>query len=109
MVKFRLFILLAVIGMVSAGGVFSQEKKDAPIKGTLPKNWGKLGLSDDQKQKVYKAQAKYNEKIDKLKAEIKALQAEEKKELETVLTSDQKKRLIEILTGVKEPEKPKDK
>ena len=37
------------------------------------------------------------------------MQAEEKKELETVLTSDQKKRLIEILTGVKEPEKPKDK
>ena len=72
MVKFRLFILLAVIGMVSAGGVFSQEKKMRRLEGTLPKDWGKLGLSDDQKQKVYKAQAKYNEKIDKLKAEIKA-------------------------------------
>jgi translation initiation factor 2B subunit (eIF-2B alpha/beta/delta family) len=98
-------MLFAVIGAVSLGGVFSQEKKEPPIKGKLPANYSKLGLTDEQKQAVYKAQAKYAEKIDKLKAEIKALQAEEKKDVEAVLTPEQKKRLVELLTGAKEPDK----
>ena len=41
---------------------------DAPtkVKGMLPQHWGKIGLDDKQKQEIYKIQAKYNEKIDKL-------------------------------------------
>jgi len=42
-------------------------KKDDPpvkVKGFLPMNWGKIGLSDDQKQEIYKIQAKYGGEID---------------------------------------------
>ena len=64
--------LLALLGamFVLSGGLVGQEKKkddpkkkdDSPVKakGMLPPNWGKLGLSDEQKQKIYKIQNKYD-------------------------------------------------
>src|SRR5262249_30913098 len=39
-----------------------EDKKDTKVKGVLPANWGKLGLTDDQKQKVYKTQAEYKDR-----------------------------------------------
>ena len=45
------------------------EKKDEPpvkVKGQLPPNWKKLGLTDDQVQRIYKVQNKYDDEIDKL-------------------------------------------
>lgn len=91
-----------------AGGVVGQEpKKDEPkkddppvkLKGFLPMNWGKIGLTEDQKQQVYKIQGKYNTEIEKLEAKIQELKSTRDKELKTVLTADQKKRLEEILLG----------
>lgn len=73
-----------------------QDKKDEPaakVKGQLPQGWGKIGLTDDQKQKVYKVQAKYNEQIDKLEAQIKELKEKRDQERYEVLTAEQKKRL----------------
>ena len=102
--------LLALLGamFVLSGGLVGQEKKDDPkkkddapvkAKGMLPANWGKLGLTDEQKQSVYKIQGKYSEEIDKLDAKIKELKGTRDKEMKGVLTADQKKRLEEILTG----------
>ena len=90
-----------------SSGVIGQEpkkeqKKDEPVtkfKGQLPANWKKLGLSDDQVQQVYKIQSKHNEEIDKLEAKIREHKAARDKELRTVLTEGQKKRLEEILLG----------
>ena len=46
--------------------------KDTPkLKGQLPANWGKLGLTDEQKQKVYKVQAEFKEKIADLEKQLK--------------------------------------
>lgn len=102
---------------VLSGGLVGQEKKQDPkkdevkkddpkkddpavkAKGTLPANWKKLGLSDDQVQKIYKVQAKYGEEIDKLEAKIAELKAAMDKERRAILTADQKKRLEEILLG----------
>ena len=78
------------------------DKKDDPpakLKGTLPANWKKLGLTDAQVQEVYKIQGKYNEDIAKLESKIKELKAAREKDEKAVLTADQKKRLDEILTG----------
>jgi len=72
-------------------------KAEPKAKGQLPQNWKQLGLSDDQTQKVYKIQAKYNDDIDKLEAQIKDLKAKMSKERSEVLTAEQKKRLEEIL------------
>jgi Spy/CpxP family protein refolding chaperone len=100
------FALLGAM-FVMSGGLIGQDakkdgKKDDPpvkAKGVLPTNWGKLGLSDDQKQQIYKIQNKYDEEIDKLDAKIKELKAARTKDMKGVLTADQKKRLEEILLG----------
>ena len=78
------------------------EKKDEPVgklKGVLPPNWKKLGLTDSQVQDVYKVQNKYDTEIDKLQAKIDELKTNRAKDLKAVLTAEQKKRLDEILTG----------
>lgn len=103
-----------LLGMMFAlsGGLVGQEPKkqdskpavvkDEPVgkvKGFLPANWKKLGLSEDQIQKVYKVQAKYGDEIEKLEAKIAELKAAMTKERADVLTPDQKKRLEAILLG----------
>lgn len=95
------FVLLASHGSV-AQDAKKEVKKDDPVvkaKGVLPMNWGKLGLTDTQKQDVYTVQSKYNTEIDKLDAKIKELKATRDKEMKAVLTPEQKKRLEEILLG----------
>ena len=72
-------------------------KAETKAKGQLPQNWKQLGLTDDQTQKVYKVQSKYNEDIDKLKAQIEELKTKMAKERNEVLTPEQKKRLEDIL------------
>ena len=52
----RLLGLSVIVLVLFVGGWLVAQ--DA-IKGTLPANYGKLGLSDEQKQKVYKIQAEY--------------------------------------------------
>jgi Spy/CpxP family protein refolding chaperone len=104
-------LLTLIVGLLALTGgmteLAGQEKgkkddparKDEPagkVKGQLPQGWGKIGLTDDQRQKVYKIQAKYNDQIDKLEAQIKELKDKRDKERYEVLTADQKKRLKEL-------------
>ena len=108
----RLCLLALFSAMfVLSGGLVGEAKQDpkkkdppAKVKGTLPANWKKLGLTDAQVQDIYKIQGKYAEDIDKLDAKIKELKSARDKEMKTVLTAEQKKRLDEILLG-----KDKDK
>jgi hypothetical protein len=114
MTRLRLLVAVLFVSGVTAGFLVGaddkkpdEKKPDDPVKvtGHLPPNWAKLGLSNDQKQDIYKIQLKYTTKIDKLKAEIEALKAEEDAERYKVLTEEQKKKLKEIKLG----EKPADK
>lgn len=77
-------------------------KDDSPAKprlrGQLPANYRKLSLTQEQVQKIYKIQAGYDEKLSALEDQIKHMKADEKKEIEGVLTTAQKARLKEILT-----------
>jgi len=102
--------LLALFGgmFVLAGGLVGQEsKKDDPkkddtpakVKGKLPQYWGKIGLSDTQKQTIYTIQGKYGTEIDKLKAKIEELETTRDKEMKAVLSDDQKKALQAALLG----------
>ena len=82
------------------GDPTKDEKKDEPTakhKGTLPQNWREIGLTDNQKQEVYKIQTKYNDKIDKLEAEIKELKGKMTDERFKVLSVEQKKALEAII------------
>jgi hypothetical protein len=104
-----------VAALLLAGGWLMGEdpKKPAdpkdpvvPVRGTLPANWKKLGLTDTQTREVYRIRGTYAAKIDVLKRQIAELVGEEKVELEKVLTDAQKARLKELKLG--EPTKPKD-
>ena len=116
MVHVRLTLGLGVLALVLVGGgfLFGDDKKpddkEPKAKGTLPQHWKKLGLTDDQTQKVYKIETNYRTKIDALKQQIEALKDEEKGEMEKLLTDAQKARLKELKLGEKEPAKdaPKD-
>ena len=106
--------LVGVAMLMMSGGIIGQEKgtkkedtkkedtKKEPTtktkaKGQLPQNWGQLGLTDEQKQSVYRLQGKYNEEIDVLEAKIKELKSKMSEERSKILTAEQKKRLEQIL------------
>ncbi|HJZ59999.1 MAG TPA: hypothetical protein VKE74_33965 [Gemmataceae bacterium] len=107
MYRVLLFALLGGLILLSGGLIGQDAKKDDPkkddpavkAKGMLPPNWSKIGLSDSQKQDIYKIQNKYNSEIDKLEAQIKDLKATRDKEMKGVLTPEQKKLLAEITVG----------
>ena len=103
------------LALTLIGVVYSQDKKpddkkpdDKPpvkLKGSLPPNYKKLGLRDDQVQKILKIRADSRAKQDELLERIKKLKADEKELVEKVLTPEQMKRLREIKLG----DKPTDK
>ena len=73
-----------------------KEEASARYKGQLPPRWKQLGLTEDQTQKVYKVQARYNEQIDKMEDQIRELKSKRDRERYEVLTADQKKRLEDL-------------
>jgi Spy/CpxP family protein refolding chaperone len=79
----------------------------------LPANYGKLGLTDAQKDKVYAIQDKYEKQVDELEAQLKAIKAKRESEVEAVLSAEQKKILKDLNEEAKEskskPKKSDDK
>ena len=68
----------------------------------LPANYGKLGLTDAQKDKVYTINDKYETQLDALEEQLKALKAKRGTEVEAVLTAEQKKILKDVMDDSKE-------
>jgi hypothetical protein len=110
MFRLRLGLMGLAIFLLATGWLAGQDQKSddkktedkevpAKVKGNLPKGFSKLGLTDDQKQSIYKITGKYRAKIDELRQKMIALQTEEKAEIDKVLTAEQKARLREILLG----------
>ncbi len=98
---FRKSAMLGILAVIiGAGGwLFGQDDKPARGRKALPTYWTKIGLSDEQKQKVYAIQAEYGAKIDALQQQLKAVQRQERVEMEKVLTNGQKARLREIVAS----------
>jgi hypothetical protein len=93
---------IVVIGLALLGvdqGLSQQEKTEpAPaVRGKLPKYYSKLGLSDDQRQKLFAIEATFSAKIAGLRRQIKALQDQEKADQEKVLTDEQKATLRRLI------------
>ena len=91
--------VVAIALLVADRGWSQGDKKDpAPkAKGQLPTYWKNLGLTDEQKQKVYTTRAGYAGKIDVLVQQIKELKSKEKADLEKILSDDQKATLRRLL------------
>ena len=71
--------------------------KTAPPDPThrVPPGYSKLGLTDQQKEKLYQIQAKYYQRIHDLEKKADDLRASREKEFEAVLTSSQKRVLAD--------------
>jgi len=117
-------VLLALLCLVVSGDattpqrVVAQEtespetaEEPAPPKtrkkprGRVPNHYGKIGLTNEQKDEIYAIQAKYREQIDTLQEQINEIQQEEASEIYLVLTDNQKESLKKILTEVAERRK----
>ncbi len=61
----------------------------------VPSGYSKLGLTDQQKEKLYKIQAEYYPKIHDLETKADALREKREKEFEAVLTAPQKRLLAD--------------
>lgn len=108
MIRVRFVLCVVACVMLGSGWLAGQDEK-GKLRGTLPANWKKLGLSSDQVQKVYSIQGEFRGKIGALQAQIEKLKSQEKAELAKVLTPAQKERLQEILTGKVPGEPAKEK
>jgi hypothetical protein len=103
----RIRVLVGVLALAVFGGGWllgddpkkpaDDKKEPAPaVKHTLPSGWKQLGLSDEQKKKIFSIEDEYDVKIAALKKQIEELQKEERAKKYDVLTADQKKHLKEI-------------
>ncbi len=77
--------------------IVNKEDEPGKLRGQLPKGWGKIGLSDEQKQAIYRIQNKYNAEIERLQAKINELKTARDKEMRDILTPEQRKRLEQYL------------
>ncbi len=69
--------------------------KQQRVTGRLPRHFASL-VDDQQCAEIYAIQAAFQEKITVLEKELAALEAEQMKEVEGVLTATQQKELIEL-------------
>ena len=71
--------------------------KTAPpdVMHRVPSGYSKLGLTDQQKEKLYKIQAEYYPKIQALEKQLDDLRDKREKEFVSVLTAPQKRLLAE--------------
>lgn len=83
-------------------GAAAEKKEDKKPVNRLPANYGKLGLTDAQRDKVYAINDKFEPQLDALEEQLKALRAKRTSETEAVLTVEQKKILKDITDEAKE-------
>ena len=70
-------------------------KKEAKSDDRLPANFGKVGLSDDQKKKIYAIQDQYENELKELQKKLADLRSKQHAECEAVLTAAQRQLLQE--------------
>jgi hypothetical protein len=83
--------------------------KKASSGDRLPANYTKIGLSDDQRKKIYEVQNKYESQIDALEKQIADLKAKQKAEVDGVLTPEQYKALQTVVEESKKKAAEKKK
>lgn len=76
-----------------AGGVSKGQR--------LPASFGKLGLSGEQREKVYAVQSTYSSRIEQLKLELQKVTDERDQQIEALLTPNQKIQLKELREAAK--------
>ena len=84
-------------GKSAVGQDRGQATESSKVRGRLPRYFGKVGVSVNQKRRVYSIQALYRERFATLTRQLEALKAQERQEVLEVLTELQKQRLAELI------------
>jgi hypothetical protein len=97
---------LATAALLVAGTLLAQEptktttrEPSAKVKSTrdparvVPPYFGQIGITDEQRESIYKIQGKHLAKIEELEKQVDEIQAQMLKECEAVLTDLQKQSL----------------
>lgn len=107
--KYVVSVLAMALLVSGANSVAAQDKgksKSEPpsskVRGVLPQHYRQLGLSEEQRQNIYKIQNEYADKIDDLQKKIDDMKAERNAKYLKALTKAQRDRLEEIKKGDKE-------
>lgn len=72
------------------------ESEPKEYRGPLPTYFGKLGIGDEQRERLYAVDAEYVARIEALEKQIAELEKERDARLEALLTPGQKLRLKEL-------------
>src|SRR4051812_27162593 len=104
---------LVTLGLVLLVGVgdsqdAKKDKEEKKAKGFLPPGFKDLGLTAEQKGKVYTIQAEYKVKIADLDKKIKELKSQESQDVFKVLTDDQREKYLKA-KGIDTKDKAKEK
>jgi hypothetical protein len=76
-----------------AEGTAPVEKRAFDPSRRVPSFFGQIGLTPEQREKIYKIRAKHQSKVDELKKQLEQVQGEMLVECEAQLNDDQKKLL----------------
>lgn len=100
--------LMSGVG-ITASRLAAQETKPAeeapkenarkPPRGRVPNGFGKIGISEQQKEEIYEIQARYRDQVDALLVQLEELKSQEAEEIVNILTDDQKEALKKYRAG----------
>ncbi len=111
---------LVVAGLAAVAGVAAQDVSPAPgrpvgqtekdnaarvapgpVRGRLPAYYGQV-VTEEQRQRIYAIQTKHRLRIQTLEAELKALRAEQRQQVEAVLSPEQHSRVADLRLKARE-------
>lgn len=82
----------------------SEPARTFPPYRRVPSQFGKVGLSNQQKEDIYIIRSRYQSEITELKARIESLARQEMTECEAILTEAQRKLLDQIRAASRPPQ-----
>lgn len=109
-----LLLAMLIAALLSVSGTSQEtpskgklETPETKSSNRLPNNYGKLGLSEEQRKKIYAIQAEYREKIDSLLREVEDLRAQETLEIQNTLSASQQAELLKLLEDTRKKREEK--
>ena len=109
--------MVALMGVVPSSAQDPEKEKasDSVVKTVaavkayrrVPPYFAKIGLTPEQREKIYAVRGKHQQEIDALKAKIDELQATELGECEGILLEAQKKMLTDLRASARPTKKAK--
>ena len=85
------------------------QKQKKKSKRRLPNYYAQVGLSGEQREKIYGLQMKYRTQLEELEKQIAVLKTKRDTEIHAVLTDSQKRRLAELLDAAKKKRESRKK